>query len=108
MPTKIADTITALKGGLASLPIKAAVANIEYWETALAKVDGSSAILKDLGALRTGLQATKPDSAVLTPLLGKLGKETTMLAAKATGDTATHLKDLGKMLTGLGEKTAAH
>jgi len=108
MPQKISETIKALKGGLASLPIKAAVSNIEYWETALEKVDGSKAILKDLASLREGLQVAKPDSAVLMPLLGKLGKETTTLAAKATGDTAAQLKDLGKMLTGLAEKAPAH
>lgn len=102
MHSKIADTITAIKGGLTKLPIKAAVSNIEMWETALEKVAGSDALVKDLGALKKGLQMPSIDAKAMTTLLHKIGTETTTLAAKAPADSGKELKSLGTMLSGVG------
>ncbi len=79
----LAETISALKKGVTSLTVDAAVKNIEMWEKELASVNGASAIVADLGKLKTALHAKTPDSKSLKELMTKLSTETKKAAANA-------------------------
>ena len=102
MAVTVAATIDALKGGVSKIPASAALANIDSWHTTLNGVPGAETICADLASLKRHLQATPPDSKALASLLGKIGQETTKLAAGAKGDDAPKLKELGTMLTSAG------
>ena len=93
------ETIAALQGGLTSIPVDAAVANIEGWETQLSGSDNPALqnIGSQLGELSTALQADTIDSNAVGQLLCNIGDETTAVA----GDDA-QLAELGNLLTQAG------
>lgn len=101
---KFEPTIKALKAGVKSLTVNAAVKNIEGWEADLEKleVSGVKTIIKDLESLKKHLQKEDIDGEAVRKLIAKLGKETVAIAGKAEkgGDK---VKALGEALTEAAE-----
>ena len=97
----VEGTISALQGGLTSLPVDAAVANIEGWQTALEGSDDPvvQGIVTKLGQLSTALQADTVQDAEISNLLTGLGADT-LAAAKSAGDD--QLVQLGNLLLNAG------
>ncbi|MGI8502145.1 MAG: hypothetical protein ACR2LR_13565 [Hassallia sp.] len=79
MAADINATISALKGGLTSIPAEAAVSNIESWEKDLK--DAAPEIASALGQLKAALVngTATPDS--LKQLLTSLGEKTSSAGA---------------------------
>ena len=101
---KFDSTIKALKAGVKSLTVNAAVKNIEGWEAELEKVEvsGVKTLIKDLENLKKQLQKEEIDGDVVRKLIAKLGKETVTIAGRAEkgGDK---IKSLGEALTEAAE-----
>lgn len=95
----VEGTISALESGVTNIPLDAALANIEGWQTTLAASDDTAlqALAAQLGELATALQAETIDPAEVSSLLSSLGEGTT---AAAGGDT--QLESLGSLLTQVG------
>ena len=95
-------TIEALEGGVENLPLDAALANIEGWQTTLSDA-GLTDLADELGQLATALQADPVDQDEVSGLLLSLGAQTTAAADNATDeDTSSQLARLGAFLTELG------
>ena len=92
-------TLSALEGGVTSLPLDAALANIEGWQTTLDASDDPAvqAVGAQLGELATALQAEPIDATEVGTLLSTIGLETSQLAG---GDA--QLAQLGDLLTQAG------
>ena len=95
------ETISALQGGLTSVPIDAAVANIEGWQSQLEGSDDPivQGIVTSLGELSTALQADTVNSTEVGNLLTSLGADT-ISAAEDAGDG--QLTNLGNLLLEAG------
>lgn len=95
----VEGTISALEGGVTSLPLDAALANIESWQTTLEASDDPAvqALSAQLGELAAALQAESIDPAEVSRLMTSLGEGT---AAVAGGDA--QLESLGNMLSQAG------
>ena len=93
------ETISALEMGLTEIPLDAALANIEGWQTTLEGSDDAAVqeLGAQLGELATALQADTIDGAEVGGLLTSLGEGTT---AAAAGDAG--LESLGNLLTEAG------
>lgn len=110
MTTTMADTsVTAqatvdavtTAGGLTSLPVNAALSNIDSW---IAKLEGNAAaapVVENLRTLRTQLTATPIDGSAVGQTLSTLGEQTTAAAASLGGDQ-TSLQTLGTTLSEAG------
>ena len=92
----VEGTISALKGGLTSLPVDAAVANIEGWQNTLEGSDDPvvQGIVTKLGQLSTALQADTIQDAKISNLLTGLGADTLATAKSAGNDQLTQLGNL--------------
>ena len=93
------ETIAALEGGVTSIPLDAALANIEGWQATLEASDDTAvqALGAQLGELATALQAETIDAAEVSGLLTSLGEGT---VAAAAGDA--QLESLGNLLMQAG------
>ena len=93
------ETVSALESGITNIPLDAALANIEGWQTTLEASDDTAvqALGAQLGELATALQADTIDGAEVGGLLTSLGEGTT---AAAAGDAG--LESLGNLLTEAG------
>lgn len=104
----VEETIAALEGGLTSIPLEAAIANIEGWEEQLSGSDDAAvqSIADQLGQLREALSADEIDGAEVGGLLTSLGTETAAAGEGAGDDQLVQLGDLlaqaGASLTGGG------
>ncbi|MBW4662963.1 MAG: hypothetical protein KME01_01975 [Chroococcus sp. CMT-3BRIN-NPC107] len=94
------STISALKGGLTSLPAEAAVANIESWHSQLK--DAAPEVASTLAELKTALTSGSASGSSIGALLKKLGEQASGAGASAGGDAGSQLQELGKMLTSAG------
>ena len=92
-------TVSALEGGVTSLPISAAVSNIEGWQTKLEGSDDPAvqALSAQLGELSAALQTQPLDGAEIGRLLTSLGEGTSSVAG---GDA--QLSSLGSLLKRAG------
>jgi hypothetical protein len=102
MPTtKLETTIKALEPGFKQMDPKAAVKNIEGWETYLEKHDheGVKAVGTDLTKLKKLLQADEIDEKAIKTLLHKLGKDTNAVAGSEDTAAAKKIKELGQVLS---------
>lgn len=95
----VEETISALEGGITNIPLDAALANIEGWQTTLEASDDTAvqALGAQLGALATALQAESIDGQEVGDLLTSLGGGTLDVAG---GDA--QLESLGNLLTDVG------
>ena len=105
---KYAATLKALKAGVQSMTVKAAVKNIEGWEEELEKVEvsGVKTLLKDLEHLKAQLQKEEIDGAAVRKLVAKLGKETITISGRVDGKDAGKIKEIGEALTAGAESDA--
>ncbi len=103
MPARFVATENAFEKGVDHITPTAAVKLIDDWEVALKDVDapGAKAIVRDLEALKKALHADQPDAEKIKTLVGKLGAETTKIAAHATESTKDKVANLGKTLSAL-------
>lgn len=97
----VEETNAALEGGVTNIPLDAALANIEGWQTTLEASDDTAlqAIGAQLGELATALQADTIDGQEVSGLLSSLGESTTAAAEGADDD---QLANLGALLTQTG------
>ena len=94
------STISALKGGLTSLPAEAAVANIESWQQQLK--DAAPEVASALGELKTALSSGNASGSSIGAILTKLGTQTSGAGTSAGGAAGKQLQDLGQMLSQAG------
>lgn len=92
-------TVSALEGGVTSLPLEAALANIESWQTKLQGSDDPDvqALSAQLGELSAALQTQPIDPAEVGRLMTSLGEGTSSVAG---GDS--QLSSLGNLLKQAG------
>lgn len=97
----VRGTVDAVAGGLTALPVDAAVANIEGWQTTLEGSDDPvvQGIVTKLGQLKDALQADTLQDAEISNLLTGLGADT-LAVAKDAGDD--QLTELGNLLLNAG------
>ena len=95
----VEGTVSALKGGVTSLPLGAALANIEGWQTKLEASDDPAvqALSAQLGELSAALQTQPIDPAEVGRLMTSLGEGTSGVAG---GDS--QLEGLGTLLKQAG------
>ncbi|OKH28095.1 hypothetical protein [Chroogloeocystis siderophila] len=91
-------TISALQGGLTSIPAEAALANIESWQEQLK--DAAPEIASALGELKS--QLASGNASGIAQALKQVGSKTTEAAASAGGEAGTKVQQLGQMLTQAG------
>lgn len=89
------STISALKGGLTSLPAEAAVANIESWQQQLQ--GAAPELASTLGELKSALTSGNGQS--IAQALKKLGTQTSDAGTSTGGDAGSQIQQLGQMLT---------
>ena len=97
----LTGTISALKGGLTSIPTDAAVANIKSWQTQLQGSDDPlvQGIATNLGKLSDALQADTVDSANVGSLLSSIGTDTVSAAEDVdSAQSKAQLIELGNLL----------
>lgn len=102
---KLDQTITALQGGLTSLPPTTALSVIDDFEQQLQGLEGNE-IVSNLSALKellTSGSATGPD---IGQVLIQLGSQTTNAASDAEVTIASKLQQLGQLLTQAGNSVA--
>jgi len=101
--TDLDTTISALQGGLASLPPEAAVSNLDSWQQQLQGTPGAEPIASGLAELKAALLNGGTSSQSVAELLTELGVQTASASASATDSTiASKLQQLGQMLTQAG------
>ena len=95
----VLDTITTLEEGLTNVPLEAAVANIEGWQSTLGASNETALqnLGVQLGELSEALQAETIDGEEVSRLLVTLGEGTSAIAA---GDE--ELARLGTLLSEAG------
>ena len=101
MPARFVATENAFAKGVDSITPAAAIKLIEDWAVSLKDLDapGAKTIVRDLEALKKALEAD--DGEKVKTLCGKLGGETTKIAAHATETTKDKVAKLGETLSGL-------
>lgn len=88
-------------GGVTSLPVAAALSNIDGW---IARLDGNAdaaPVVENLRTLRSQLTASPIDGAAVGRTLTTLGEQTTAVAAGAGGERGA-LERLGSALSQAG------
>ncbi len=95
----VEGTVSALEGGVTSLPLDAALTNIQGWQSTLSGSDDPAVqtLSSQLGELATALQADSIDAAEISRLMTNLGEGTTAVAG---GDA--QLESLGNLLQQAG------
>ena len=91
------STISALQGGLTSLPPEAALANIESWQQQLQ--GAAPEVASALGELKTALSSGNASGQSIAQVLKKLGTQASDAGKSAGGDAGSQLQQLGQMLT---------
>jgi len=93
--------ISALKGGLTSVPPATAVSIIDSFEKQ-ASGAGATSIANNLTELKKLLTSGSGSGSEIGKVLASLGKETTGAASSADGELSSKLKELGQVLTQAG------
>ena len=93
----LGSTISALQGGLTSLPAAAAVANIESWQQQLQ--GAAPEIASSLGELKSLLSSGNADAQSIAQALKKIGTQTSDAGTSTGGDAGSQVQQLGQMLT---------
>ena len=96
-PADLGSTISALQGGLTSLPASAAVANIESWQQQLQ--GAAPEIASSLGELKSLLSSGSANAQTIAQALKKLGTQVSAAGTSTGGDAGSQVQQLGQMLT---------
>lgn len=92
----LSSTISALQGGLTSLPPEAALANIESWQQQLQ--GAAPEIASTLGELKSALSGSGNGQSI-AQVLQKLATQTTDAGTSTGGEAGSQVQQLGQMLT---------
>ncbi|UOQ54936.1 hypothetical protein [Hymenobacter cellulosivorans] len=100
----LANTIAALKQGLTSIPISAAMDNTEAWQQEFLQsgIPALQDIARELGNLQSMLTAPKLDGAAIGRALSLLGSQTTQYAFQASPEQQADVRAIGDLLLRLG------
>ncbi|MCB2379892.1 hypothetical protein LGH70_20010 [Hymenobacter sp. BT635] len=100
----LADTIQALKKGLTSIPLSAAMDNTEAWQQEFLQsgIPALQDIAREIGNLQSLLTAPKIDGPAVGRALSLLGSQTTQFAFQATADQQADVRSIGDLLLRLG------
>ena len=95
------QTIAALQGELTSVPPTTALDIIDSFEQQVQGL-GASEIASDLSTLKQLLTSGSATGSDIGQVLTSLGKKTTLVASGADAEISTKLKQLGGLLTSVG------
>ncbi|MBD2103279.1 hypothetical protein [Leptolyngbya sp. FACHB-261] len=97
-------TISALQGGLTSVPPSTAVTVIENFEQQLQGLDdpGATRIASSLTELKQLLTGGNASGPAIGQVLSQLGTQTSSAASKADSGLASKLTQLGELLSQAG------
>ena len=102
MPARFTTLNNAIKNGLQSMTVAAAVKQIEYWEDQLKDVEvtGVKGIQTDLHSLKTKLQANDIDGDAVKTVLSSLAEKTKNISGRVDDEkVADHLGSVADGLT---------
>ena len=102
----LADTIQALKSGLTSIPISAAMDNTEAWQQEFLQsgIPALQDIAREIGNLQSLLTAAKLDGPAIGRALTLLGSQTTQFAFQASSEQQADIRSIGDLLLRLGSE----
>ena len=95
------QTISALQGGLTSVPPATAVSVIESFETQVKSL-GATQIASGLAELKQLLTSGSATGPAIGKVLSQLGEQTASSASGADATVAAKLKQLGELLSKAG------
>ncbi|PJJ58762.1 hypothetical protein [Hymenobacter chitinivorans] len=100
----LTNTITALKQGLTSIPISAAMDNTEAWQQEFLQsgIPALQDIARELGNLQSLLTAPKLNGPDIGRSLSLLGSQTTQYAFQASAEQQADIRSIGDLLLRLG------
>ena len=99
--TELDQTISALEGGLTSVPPATAVSVIDSFEQQVQSL-GASEIASNLSALKQLLTSGSATGSDIGQVLVQLGSQTTSTASSADASISSKLQQLGQLLTEAG------
>lgn len=100
--TELDQTISALQGGLTSVPPATAVSVIDSFEQQVQGL-GASEIASNLSSLKQLLTSGNATGAQIGQVLAQLGSQTTSAASGADASISSKLQQLGALLTEAGK-----
>lgn len=100
--TELDQTISALQGGLTSVPPATAVSVIDSFEQQVQGL-GASEIASNLSSLKQLLTSGNATSQDIGQVLTQLGSQTTSAASGADAAVASKLQQLGQLLAEAGK-----
>ena len=100
--TELDQTISALQGGLTSVPPATAVSVIDSFEQQLQSL-GKSEIASNLSSLKQLLTSGSATGADIAQALTQLGSQTKGAASGADAALSSKLQQLGELLTEAGK-----
>lgn len=103
--TDIDQVISALKGGLTSVPPETAVQVIDGFEQQVRGL-GATEIADNLAKLKGLLTSGNGSPQEISQTLSQLGSQTSASASGADGATSGKLQELGQLLSGAGQSLA--
>ena len=102
----LANTVQALKKGLTSIPLSAAMDNTEAWqqEFLLSGIPALQDIAREIGNLQSLLTAPKLNGPSIGRTLSLLGSQTTQFAFQASAEQQAEIRSIGDLLLRLGSE----
>jgi ABC-type transporter Mla subunit MlaD len=99
--TELDQTISALQGGIASVPAETAVSVIDSFEKQVRDL-GANNIADNLVQLKQLLTSGSATGQDVSQVLTQLGSQTASAASGADASLASKLQQLGKLLSDVG------
>lgn len=100
----VQGTINMLRQGVTTMPVNAAVRNINGWQSRIEDRSELSDLNDNLDALKEELQADQIDDQAVGDLLTQLGDQTNQAAQNAPAQQMPRLQTLGQTLTQAGNQ----
>lgn len=100
----VQSTISMLQRGVTSIPVNAAVQNINGWQSQLQGMSDLSDLNDNLGELKDELQSDNLDGEDIGEALKELGRLTNQAAQSASGQQGSQIQALGQALTQGGNR----
>ncbi len=104
--SEIDQTISALKGGLTSVPATTAVSVIDSFEGQVRGL-GATEIADNLAKLKQLLTSGSASGSEIGSVLSQLGSQTTSAASGGDASLSSKLKELGQLLSGAGSSLSS-
>ncbi len=100
--SELDQTISALQGGLTSVPPATAVSVIDSFEKQVSSL-GATQIATDLSQLKELLTSGSATGPAIGKVLSQLGEQTTSAASGADATVSSKLRQLGQLLADAGK-----